>query len=97
MCSFFHGTGVTPGHALLCGAGRFHGRHMLLIDILREAGPELRRPSHCRGKLTGAALASRGLHGPRRHARPAMAGGCSMQVVMAFRAACGLRIVLHLL
>jgi hypothetical protein len=28
----FHGTGVTPGHAFLCGAGRFQGRHVPLLD-----------------------------------------------------------------
>ena len=32
------GTGVTPGHVFLCGAGRFAGRHVPLIDILRDDG-----------------------------------------------------------
>ncbi len=42
---------------------------------LREGGAELRRPSHCRGKLTGATFAPRGLHSQCRHLLPAMAGG----------------------
>jgi hypothetical protein len=38
----FHGTGVTPGHAFLCGAGRFQGRHVPLLDILRDDGAMVR-------------------------------------------------------
>jgi hypothetical protein len=39
----FHGTGVTPGHVFLCGAGRFKGRHVPLLDILRNDGAVVRQ------------------------------------------------------
>lgn len=39
----FHGTGVTPGHAFLCAGGRFAGRHVPLIDILRDDGAIMRQ------------------------------------------------------
>lgn len=32
----FWGTGVTPGHAYLCGDGKYEGQHLPLIDILRQ-------------------------------------------------------------
>jgi len=38
----FWGTGVTPGHVYLCGEGRFAGRHVPLIDILRDDGAVVR-------------------------------------------------------
>lgn len=34
----FWGTGVTPGHAYLCGDGKHEGEHIPLIDILRQDG-----------------------------------------------------------
>lgn len=34
----FWGTGVTSGHAYLCGEGQFKGQHVPLIDILRSDG-----------------------------------------------------------
>ena len=34
----FFGTGVTPGHVYYCGAGKFKGQHVPLIDILRDDG-----------------------------------------------------------
>lgn len=34
----FWGTGVTPGHAYLCGDGKHEGKHIPLIDILRQDG-----------------------------------------------------------
>ncbi len=34
----FHGTKVTPGHVTLCGDGKFAGRCVPLIDILRSDG-----------------------------------------------------------
>ena len=51
----FHGTGVTPGHVFLCGAGRFAGRHVPLIDILRDDGAVVRQD----GSLMRAATAVR--------------------------------------
>jgi len=33
-----HGLKVTPGHATLCGAGMFKGRHVPIIDILLSDG-----------------------------------------------------------
>lgn len=34
----FFGLMVTPGHVMLCGAGRYAGRHVTLLDILRSDG-----------------------------------------------------------
>jgi hypothetical protein len=49
----FHGTGVTPGHAFLCGAGRFQGRHVPLLDILRDDGAVVRQDGRrLRNRLT---------------------------------------------
>jgi hypothetical protein len=49
----FHGTGVTPGHVFLCGAGRFKGRHVPLIDILRDDGAVVRQDGRrLRNRLT---------------------------------------------
>ncbi len=33
-----HGLMVTPGHATLCGDGRFNGQHVPILDILRSDG-----------------------------------------------------------
>lgn len=34
----FFGLMVTPGHVMMCGAGRYAGRHVTLLDILRSDG-----------------------------------------------------------
>ncbi|MCA3446095.1 MAG: hypothetical protein INF93_05140 [Rhodobacter sp.] len=63
----FHGTGVTPGHAFLCGAGRFQGRHVPLLDILRDDGAVVRQD----GSLMRAAT---GCVDRRPHTRVGLAG-----------------------
>jgi hypothetical protein len=54
----FHGTGVTPGHVFLCGAGRFAGRHVPLIDILRDDGAVVRQDGSLMRAATGCAVGS---------------------------------------
>jgi hypothetical protein len=54
----FHGTGVTPGHVFLCGAGRFAGRHVPLIDILRDDGAVVRQDGSLMRAATGFAVGS---------------------------------------
>jgi hypothetical protein len=54
----FHGTGVTPGHVFLCGAGRFKGRHVPLIDILRDDGAVVRQDGSLMRAATGCAVGS---------------------------------------
>jgi hypothetical protein len=54
----FHGTGVTPGHVFLCGAGRFQGRHVPLIDILRDDGAVVRQDGSLMRASTGCAVGS---------------------------------------
>jgi len=56
----FHGTGVTPGHVFLCGAGRFQGRHVLLLDILRDDGAVVRQDGSLMRASTGCAVGSDG-------------------------------------
>ncbi len=56
----FHGTGVTPGHAFLCGAGRFQGRHVPLLDILRDDGAVVRQDGSLMRASTGCAVGSDG-------------------------------------
>ena len=56
----FHGTGVTPGHVFLCGAGRFAGRHLPLIDILRDDGAVVRLDGSLMRASTGCAVGSDG-------------------------------------
>ncbi|MCA3508474.1 MAG: hypothetical protein IOD01_14565 [Rhodobacter sp.] len=56
----FHGTGVTPGHVFLCGAGRFKGRHVPLIDILRDDGAVVRQDGSLMRASTGCAVGSDG-------------------------------------
>ena len=53
-----HGTGVTPGHVFLCGAGRFAGRHVPLIDILRDDGAVVRQDGSLMRAATGCAVGS---------------------------------------
>ena len=54
----FHGTGVTPGHVFLCSAGRFHGRHVPLLDILRDDGAVVRQDGSLMRAATGCAVGS---------------------------------------
>jgi hypothetical protein len=54
----FHGTGVTPRHVFLCGAGRFAGRHVPLIDILRDDGAVVRQDGSLMRAATGCAVGS---------------------------------------
>jgi hypothetical protein len=54
----FHGTGVTPGHVFLCGAGRFKGRHVPLLDILRDDGAVVRQDGSLMRASTGCAVGS---------------------------------------
>ncbi|MCA3492891.1 MAG: glycoside hydrolase family protein [Rhodobacter sp.] len=56
----FHGTGVTPGHVFLCGEGRFQGRHVPLIDILRDDGAVVRQDGSLMRASTGCAVGSDG-------------------------------------
>ncbi|MCA3234818.1 MAG: hypothetical protein INH06_21315, partial [Cupriavidus sp.] len=56
----FHGTGVTPGHVFLCGAGRFQGRHVPLLDILRDDGAVVRQDGSLMRASTGCAVGSDG-------------------------------------
>jgi hypothetical protein len=56
----FHGTGVTPGHVFLCGAGRFQGRHVPLLDILRDDGAVVRQDGSLLRASTGCAVGSDG-------------------------------------
>ena len=52
------GTGVTPGHVFLCGAGRFAGRHVPLIDILRDDGAVVRHDGSLMRASTGEPVGS---------------------------------------
>ena len=54
----FHGTGVTPGHVFLSGAGRFAGRHVPLIDILRDDGAVVRHDGSLMRASTGEPVGS---------------------------------------
>jgi hypothetical protein len=49
---------VTPGHVFLCGAGRFQGRHVPLIDILRDDGAVVRQDGSLMRASTGCAVGS---------------------------------------
>jgi hypothetical protein len=49
---------VTPGHVFLCGAGRFQGRHVPLIDILRDDGAVVRHDGSLMRAATGFAVGS---------------------------------------
>jgi hypothetical protein len=50
--------GVTPGHVFLCGAGRFQGRHVPLIDILRDDGAVVRQDGSLMRASTGCVVGS---------------------------------------
>ena len=50
--------GENPGHVFLCGAGRFQGRHVPLIDILRDDGAVVRQDGSLMRAGTGCAVGS---------------------------------------
>jgi len=81
----FHGTGVTPGHAFLCGAGRFQGRHVPLLDILRDDGAVVRQDGSLMRAATGCAVGSDG----DRRIEVAAADGATGWVRAATRLPCG--------
>ena len=49
---------VTPGHVTLCGDGRFAGRHVPILDILRSDGALVRADGTMVRAATGADLGS---------------------------------------
>ena len=55
-----HGLMVTPGHATLCGDGRFDGQHVPIIDILRSDGALVREDGSKIRAATGCPLGSLG-------------------------------------
>lgn len=54
----FFGLMVTPGHVMLCGAGRYAGRHVTLLDILRSDGAVVRADGALIRAATGAVVGS---------------------------------------
>ena len=55
-----HGLMVTPGHATLCGDGRFDGQHVPILDILRSDGALVREDGSKIRAGTGCALCTIG-------------------------------------
>jgi hypothetical protein len=55
-----HGMMVTPGHATLCGDGRFAGRHVPILDILRSDGALVREDGTKIRAGTGCPLGTMG-------------------------------------
>ncbi len=53
-----HGLMVTPGHVMLCGDGRFSGRHVPIIDILRSDGALVTKSGKLMRAATGAEVGS---------------------------------------
>ncbi|WP_417515820.1 hypothetical protein [Minwuia sp.] len=53
-----HGLMVTPGHATWCADGRFEGRHVPVIDILRSDGALMRADGTKVRATTGAEVGS---------------------------------------
>lgn len=53
-----HGLMVTPGHATFCAEGRFEGRHVPVIDILRSDGAMMRADGTKVRAATGAEVGS---------------------------------------
>ncbi|MDF1720771.1 MAG: hypothetical protein P1U65_08855 [Minwuia sp.] len=53
-----HGLSVTPGHAIYCADGRFAGRHVPVIDILRADGALMRADGTLIRASTGAEVGS---------------------------------------
>lgn len=56
----FWGTGVTPGHAYLCGEGVFAGQHVPVMDILRSDGAIVRDDGGLIRAATGCEVGSPG-------------------------------------
>lgn len=56
----FWGTGVTPGHAYLCGDGKFKGQHVPIMDILRTDGAIVRADGTLIRAATGCEVGSPG-------------------------------------
>jgi hypothetical protein len=55
-----HGLMVTPGHATLCGDGRFDGQHVPILDILRSDGALVREDGTKTRAGTGCRLGTMG-------------------------------------
>jgi hypothetical protein len=55
-----HGLMVTPGHATLCGDGRFDGKHVPILDILRSDGALVLEDGSKIRAGTGCGLSTRG-------------------------------------
>lgn len=55
-----HGMMVTPGHATLCGDGRFAGQHVPILDILRSDGALVREDGTKIRAGTGCPLGTMG-------------------------------------
>jgi hypothetical protein len=55
-----HGLMVTPGHATLCGDGRFNGQHVPILDILRSDGALVREDGTKIRAGTGCPLGTMG-------------------------------------
>lgn len=56
----FWGTGVTPGHAYLCGDGPFQGQYVPIMDILRTDGAIMRDDGRLIRAATGCEVGSVG-------------------------------------
>lgn len=54
------GIGVTPGHATLCGDGKFEGQHVPILDILRTDGAVVRESGDLVRAATGCQVGSEG-------------------------------------
>ena len=54
-----HGLMVTPGHATFCAQGRYAGRHVPMIDILRSDGALMKKDGGKIRAATGAMVGSR--------------------------------------
>jgi hypothetical protein len=55
-----HGLMMTPGHVTLCGDGRFAGRHVPVLDILRSDGALVQEDGSMIRAATGCRLGSPG-------------------------------------
>jgi Protein of unknown function (DUF2778) len=55
-----HGLMVTPGHATLCGDGRFNGQHVPILDILRSDGALVQEDGTKIRAATGCPLGTMG-------------------------------------
>ena len=55
-----HGLKITPGHVTLCGDGKFDGRHVPIIDILRSDGALVKSHGEKIRATTNCPLGSKG-------------------------------------